>query len=272
MPSVQQSHIIQSQKHYMLTMPNTSPRMHPYSVAEWRRRGPSLFDDDEAKLQYLTMIGNRDGTLLSAQVGWDDGHGGIMKETRQSRHREGPDRQARKKISLAEYSKKKVSGGRSAEPEGARSTKENEKLTNATCYKDEEARASPKNCQEGYRLLCPGFDGVAFTDLVAGILNQRSFLWRTRRLRELAIVESRCRQAWGLSSQQGAMGLNTRRALPRSEVRRGKLSSMFGTSFFFSLSEQVTGKSRPSLNPKTLARPGRSPGFHPRRKFGLLQS
>lgn len=154
MPTVQQSHITQSQKPYMLTMPNISREMHPYAQAEWARRGPSLFDDDEAKLQYLTMISNRDGTLLSAQAGWDDGQGGILKETRQPRDREGPDRQARKKISLAEYSKKKVSDGRTAEPEGAHSTKENEMLTDATCYKDDEARASPTNCQEGYRLLC----------------------------------------------------------------------------------------------------------------------
>lgn len=214
-------------------MPNISRGMHPYSVAEWRRRGPSLFDDDEAKLQYLTMIGNRDGTLLSAKADWDDGHGGIVKEIRESRHREESDRQARKKISLAEYSKKKVSDGRSAEPEGACSTKENEKLTNATCHKDDEARASPKNRQEGYRLWCPGFNNAAFADLVAGILNQRSFLRRTRRPRELEIVESRCRQAWGLSSQQGAMGLKTRRALARSKVRRGKLPPTFGTSSFF---------------------------------------
>lgn len=140
--------------------------MHPYSVAEWRRRGPSLFDDDEAKLQYLTMIGNRDDTLLSARAGWDDGQGGIAKDTRQSHRREGPDRQARKKISLAEYSKKKVSAGgrsspkRSAEPEGgegASSSKEVEKLMNAASYKADEPMASPKNCQEEYRFLCLGF-------------------------------------------------------------------------------------------------------------------
>lgn len=172
MPTVQQSEIIQSQKApYMLTMPNISREMHPYSMAEWGRRGPSLFDDDEAKLQYLTMISNRDGTLLSAQAGLDDGDqgGGIVKEeeSRQARHHReaGPDRRQgrkKKKISLAEYnSKKKVSSSdgpwRSAEPEGAgvRSTKDNnEMLTSATCYsyyKDDEARrASPTNCQEGW--------------------------------------------------------------------------------------------------------------------------
>lgn len=133
-------------------MPNISPGMHSYSVAEWERRGPSLslFDDDEAKLQYLTMIGgNRDGTLLLAQQDdcWDDddGQGGgivvvVKKEEKtllESRnHREeGPaaaDRRRvckKKKISLAEYSKTRVSsdGRRSAgEPEGARSIKENE--------------------------------------------------------------------------------------------------------------------------------------------------
>lgn len=141
----------------MLTMPNTSRQMHPNSVTEWRRRGPSLFDDDEAKLQYLTMIANRDDTLLLTLAGWDDGLGGIAKETRQARYREGPDRQARKKMSFAEYSKKRVSGGRSAEPDGARSTKENERLTNATGYNDDEPMASPTVGQEGYRLLCTGF-------------------------------------------------------------------------------------------------------------------
>lgn len=101
-------------------------------------------------MQYLTMIGNRDGTLLSALAGWDDGQGGIVKETRQSR-------QARKKkMSLDEYSKRKVSRGRSAEPEGASSTKENERLTNAASYKDDGPMASPTICQGGYRFLCPG--------------------------------------------------------------------------------------------------------------------
>ena len=169
-----------------------------------------------------------------------------MNETLESRHREGPaDRRVRKKkISLAEYSKKRVSsdGRRSAgKPEGARALriKENEiLLTKETCcYKDDEARTSPTNCQEGYRLLCvvPGFNNADFfffffffADLVvAGILEKR-FSWRTRRPRELPIVE--CRQEWVLSCQYGAMGLKTWRALARSEVRRGKLPSTFGTS------------------------------------------
>lgn len=142
----------QSQKPYILTMPNISPGMHSYSVAEWERRGPSLslFDDEEAKLQYLTMIGGkRDGTLLLAQQDdcWNnDVQGGgifvVKKEEKtllESRHHREEEPAAayrrrvskKKKISLAEYSKKSVSsdGRRSAgEPEGARSMKENETL------------------------------------------------------------------------------------------------------------------------------------------------
>lgn len=170
---------MQSQKPYILTMPNISRGMHSYSVAEWGRRGPSLFGDDESNLQYLTMIGNRDGTLLlTQQDSWDDGQRRIvLKETLESHHRDGPAsrRVRKKKISLTEYSKKRVSsdGRRSAgEPEGAgaRRIKKNEiLLTKATCcYKDDEASASPANCQEGYQLLSavPGFIFVMFFLLI----------------------------------------------------------------------------------------------------------